>query len=109
VTIVFCRTQVLSKNYYTIYMIEYKKTLKRIKKKIEDREKKISKRVIPKIEDYYNDLDYCLCTDRNHNFKKIYATEVEAEKQAKFLQDEQGIFLIVYPCPYSSGWHLSRG
>ena len=90
-------------------MIEYKKILKRIKKEIEAREKNISKRVIPKIEDYYDDLDYCLCTDRNHNFKKIYATELEAQKQAKFLQDEQGIFLIVYHCPYSSGWHLSRG
>jgi len=92
-----------------MYMIEYKKTLKRIKKEIEAREKKISKRVIPKIEYYYDDLNYCLCTDRNHNFKEIYTTELEAEKQAKFLQDEQGIFLIVYPCPYSSGWHLSRG
>jgi len=88
--------------------MEYKKTLKRIKKEIKAREKKISKRVIPYIEDYY-DLDYCLCTDRNHNFKEIYATELEAQKQAKFLQDEQGIFLMVYPCPYSSGWHLSKG
>jgi len=39
--------------------------------------------------------------------KEIYVSELEAEKQAKFLQDEQGIFLMVYPCPYS--WHLSKG
>jgi len=90
-------------------MVEYKKILKCIKKEIETKEKKKSKRVIPKIEYYYDDLDNCLCTDRNHNFKNIYATELEAQKQAKFLQDEQDIFLIVYPCPYSSGWHLSRG
>ena len=90
-------------------MIEYKKILKRIKKEIEVKEKKISKRVIPKIKDYYDDLDYCLCTDRNFNFKEIYVTELEAEKQAKFLQDEQGLFLIVYSCPYSSGWHLTKG
>jgi len=90
-------------------MVEYKKVLKRIKKEIEAKEKKKSKRVISNIEYDYDNLDNCLCTDRNHNFKKIYATELEAEKQAKFLQDEQGVFLIVYPCPYSSGWHLSRG
>ena len=39
-------------------MREYKKTLKRIKKEIEAREKKISKKDNPKIEYYYDDLEY---------------------------------------------------
>ncbi len=88
--------------------MEYKKVLKRIKKDMIAK-KKLPKKRIKKIEIEFYNSDYCLCTDSNHQFKKLYATEYEAEKRAKFLYDEQGIFLIAYPCPYSSGWHLTKG
>ncbi|NOZ91281.1 MAG: hypothetical protein GXO60_08370 [Epsilonproteobacteria bacterium] len=89
--------------------MEYKKVLKRIKKEIIAREKSSKKTVIKEINIEFDTIDYCLCTDSNHQFKKLYPTEYEAEKRAKFLYDEQGILLIAYPCPYSSGWHLTKG
>ena len=78
---------------------------------------KKEKKIIPitdtigsSFQDVYDsfDMDTCLCTDSKNRFKKLYRSEHEAEKIAKFIFDEQGVFLRVYPCRYSSGWHLSR-
>jgi hypothetical protein len=88
--------------------MEYKKKLREIKKELKKREKKVIIRAKPVEELDYFDIDSCLCTDSRNRFKKLYLSEKEAEKVAKFLFDEQGIFLMVYPCRYSSGWHLSR-
>ncbi len=91
--------------------MNYKERLKEIKKRLIEIEKRSVPINVPKIIDIYDssyDMDSCLCTDSKNRFKKLYISEHEAEKVAKFLFDEQGIYLMVYPCPYSSGWHLSR-
>ena len=88
--------------------MEYKKRLKEIKKRLLEKEKRFHID-IPRTNIYDSyDMDSCLCTDSRNHFKDLYISEHEAEKVAKFLFDEQGIYLMVYPCPYSSGWHLSR-
>jgi hypothetical protein len=88
--------------------MEYKKVLKSIKKEIIGKKKKaLRDKSYTLIYNSFN-LDSCLCTDRKNNLKELYSSEHKAQRVAKFLLDEQGIELIVYPCPYSSGWHLSR-
>ncbi len=89
-------------------MRKLKKSLKKIKMEIIEKEKKSRKNIKPIYSEPLNSFDSCLCTDRNYQFKKLYPTEKEAEKRAKFLFDEQGVYLIVYPCPYSLGWHLTK-
>jgi hypothetical protein len=90
--------------------MNYKKKLKIIKKEMILREQMLQKKTqFKKAQEEIFDVDYCLCTDSNNQFKTIYATEYEAQKIAKFLYKEQGIYLKVYPCPYSSGWHLTKG
>ena len=88
--------------------MEYKKRLKEIKKRMVQKEKRVTRDV--SMMDMYNsyNMDSCLCTDSKSYFKELYISEYEAEKTAKFILDEQGVYLMVYPCPYSSGWHLSR-
>ncbi|MCK5854725.1 MAG: hypothetical protein KAG56_05850 [Sulfurovaceae bacterium] len=91
----------------------YKKSLKIIKTKILEKE-----RLKKRIKQYHNlrplefehleEMDNCLCTDSKHQFKDIYLTEHEAEQQAKYLNDMQGVQLFVYPCPYNAGWHLTQ-
>jgi hypothetical protein len=88
--------------------MDYKKELKRIKKEIIAKRQTRYKKRVTKVERIIEDIDYCLCTDRDNQFKKIYSTQLEAERVAKFLYDEQGVSLMVYPCPYSSGWHLTK-
>lgn len=91
----------------------YKKKLKIIKKRLlkKENEKRSIKRYfdVPPLEDsYMNGLDNCLCTDRKHQFKDIYESEHEAESQAKYLHDIFGLNISIYPCPYSTGWHLTQ-
>jgi hypothetical protein len=89
--------------------MEYKKRLKEIKQKIIEREKKsLKKKTKADIYEFF-DIDSCLCTDSKNYFKDLYISEHEAEKVAKFLLDEYGVTLFIYPCPYSYGWHLTRG
>lgn len=91
----------------------YKKTLKIIKTKILKKEKSQKKvkhyyDVLPLDIEYLDKFGDCLCTDRKHQFKDIYESEHEAENQAKYLNDIQGVYLLVYPCPYNAGWHLTQ-
>ena len=90
----------------------YKKSLKIIKTKILEKEKatKVLKRyfdVPPLMDEYQDRMDSCLCTDSRHQFKDIYESEHAAENQAKYLNDMLGVTLLVYPCPYNGGWHLT--
>ena len=87
--------------------MEYKKRLKEIKKILIEKEKKSLKR--NSIKNSYFDMNFCICTDSKNQFKDLYKSEYEAKRVAKFLLEEQGIALFVYPCPYSYGWHLTRG
>lgn len=89
-----------------------KKKLKRIKKELLRREKE-SRRKVSKLSIVYTkniyDAQDCFCTDNQNRFKELYPTEYEAQKRVKFLLDEQGVYLSIYPCRYSYGWHLTKG
>lgn len=89
--------------------MEFKKALKAIKKAMIEKEKASRSSSPPRKIVEEEAFDNCLCTDSQNRFKALYSTQAEAERQAKFLYDEQAIFLIVYPCPTSSGWHLTKG
>lgn len=39
--------------------------------------------------------------------KQAYDSERAAERRADLLEQEQGILLRVYECPYGEGWHLT--
>ncbi len=85
-------------------MKRLKKELKEIKKRVEKRKKiSYSKKITSNV-----DLNYCLCQDRNYQFKTLYSTQRDAERVAKFIFDTQGVNLKIYPCPYSIGWHLTK-
>ena len=48
------------------------------------------------------------CTDCEGNPKKLYRTEKDAMRRADILLLEQDVQLRVYPCPHSSGYHLTK-
>ena len=89
--------------------MEFKKSLRRIKKVLLEKERCTYKPTVQIVEECFDEFSTCLCTDSKQHFKELYSTEHDAEKRAKWLFDEQGINLSVYPCPYSSGWHLTKG
>ena len=49
-------------------------------------------------------LPICTCTDSQNKIKDLYVSERSAYKQAHL----SGKNLIIYPCPATSGWHLSK-
>lgn len=52
----------------------------------------------------------CLdCADSNGKQKAAYATQDAAKKRAAILWSERRVKLQIYPCPYSKGWHLTKG
>ena len=46
----------------------------------------------------------CKCLDSEGNIKDLYISKSSAKKQTHFSQ----VKLIVYPCPNTKGWHLSK-
>lgn len=51
----------------------------------------------------------CGCVDSAGNGKALYDSKEYAEGRANILHKEQGVNLAVYKCPYSDGWHLTKG
>ena len=49
-------------------------------------------------------LPICTCTDSQNKIKDLYVSEKSAYKQAHL----SGKKLMIYPCPSTSGWHLSK-
>ena len=49
------------------------------------------------------------CTDREGSKKALYETRASAAKRAGIIQSEKGLLLEVYECPFSNGWHLTKG
>ena len=86
----------------------FKKRLKKIKKELIKKERNSSKTTYIRYTKNIYDTQDCLCTDNKNRFKELYTTEYEAEKRVKFLLDEQGVSLHIYPCRYSYGWHLTK-
>ncbi len=58
---------------------------------------------------YCEDELSCLCTDGNGEFKKLYTSYKDALLTFKKILDESGLVLTIYQCPYTKGWHLSKG
>lgn len=87
--------------------MDFRKELKRIKKDMLTKNHQKPKKSI--VYEYNSShIDSCLCTDSQNRFKNLYFSEHEAERRAKYLFDEQGVYILVYPCPYRVGWHLTR-
>jgi len=84
--------------------MDFKKKLKRIKKSLPVKYSKIPYSA----KDKKPMEDYCICKDKEGNFKKLYTTQEKAIKQAQELWQSKGIKLKSYPCPYTLGWHLSQ-
>jgi len=91
-------------------MKRLKKPLKEIKLKLEEKENKYRYKNKTAIR-YFNLEDElsCLCTDRNGEYKRLYSSYKEALFVSQNLLDEFGLNLSIYPCPYTNGWHLSKG
>src|SRR4030095_7080010 len=49
------------------------------------------------------------CTDSALFLKDVYTTKQEAETIAIRIGKEKKIRLFPYKCPYSNGWHLTKG
>ncbi len=58
--------------------------------------------------DEIKDVDSCFCMDRYKEFKYLYKTKKEAEKQIDYSYQYKRVKLKIYPCPYHCGWHISK-
>ncbi|CAA6810066.1 MAG: Unknown protein [uncultured Sulfurovum sp.] len=74
--------------------IEYVKEI--LKKKKENDEEKLDA------------LDTCFCVDSHGDFKYLYQTKKEAEKQRLYSLKTKRVKLTLYTCPFHCGWHLSK-
>ncbi len=53
-------------------------------------------------------LDSCFCMDSRKEFKYLYNSKKDAERQIAFSRQHKGIKLKLYACPYHCGWHLAK-
>ncbi|MDR1149203.1 MAG: hypothetical protein LBK66_11285, partial [Spirochaetaceae bacterium] len=52
---------------------------------------------------------FCVyCKGGDGSAKEIYASKEEALRRAEYIREERGTALKAYPCPKSSGWHLTK-
>ena len=63
-------------------------------------------------ESYDNSMQHLrkfeFCKGRDGKGKDIYENFQAALDTAKFIEENRGIFLNVYECPYKNGWHLTK-
>jgi len=53
-------------------------------------------------------LDSCFCMDSRKEFKYLYTTKKDAQRQVAYTHQNKGIKLKLYACPYHCGWHLAK-
>ena len=70
--------------------------------------KKILQQKIENYQEELTEIDACFCLDAKKEFKYLYPTKKEAQKQIEFAKKTKRIKLALYPCPYHCGWHLHR-
>jgi len=70
--------------------------------------KNILKKQIENYEEELKEIDACFCLDSRGDFKYLYSTKKEAEKQVNFTWQTKRLKLTLYSCPFHCGWHLSR-
>lgn len=54
------------------------------------------------------EIDSCFCLDSRGDFKYLYTTQKEAQKQIDYTLQTKRIKLKIYACPYHCGWHISK-
>ena len=70
--------------------------------------KEVLKNQIGNYEEELKQINTCFCLDSSENFKYLYSTKKEAEKQIKFTLKTKRVKLALYPCPFHCGWHLTK-
>ena len=70
--------------------------------------KNILKKQIENYKEELEEIDTCFCLDRRGDFKYLYNTKQEAQKQCDYTWKTKRIKLTLYSCPYHCGWHLSK-
>ena len=88
-------------DYYNV------KSIKELEAHIEHIKNILQKR-IENYEEELEAIDACFCLDSRGDFKYLYASKQEAEKQRIYSERSKRFKLTLYPCPYHCGWHLSR-
>ena len=48
------------------------------------------------------------CTSSGGAHKELYRSEDGALRRARFVEEDEGVRLRVYRCPYGGGWHLTK-
>jgi hypothetical protein len=70
--------------------------------------KEILKKQIENYEEELQEIDACFCLDSRGDFKYLYETKKEAERQVQFTLQSKHVKLTLYSCPFHCGWHLSK-
>jgi len=83
---------------------DFIKSLKHIKKNIENNRDKVKKSTI---EIQTIDL-LCNCKSSDGSIKNLYFSYEDAYKEASYLLQSNIIILDIYQCPYGHGWHLTK-
>lgn len=85
---------------------DFNASLKTIKRHLLNQEEK---NIIEPIQNSLEQEPYCNCEDMHGNLKNLYLSQNKAQKEVKYLRETQQISLNIYPCPFESGWHLTKG
>ena len=88
-------------DYYNV------KSIKALEKHIEHI-KEILKKQTENYQEELEEIDNCFCMDSRGDFKYLYDTKKEAERQIDYSQKTQKVKLLLYSCPYHCGWHLKK-
>ncbi len=70
--------------------------------------KVILKEKLKNYEEELKEIDTCFCLDSRGDFKYLYPSKKEAEKQIFYTKQTKRIKLSLYACPYNCGWHLHQ-
>ena len=70
--------------------------------------KNILQKQIENYEEELEEIDACFCLDSRGDFKYLYPTKKEAERQVNFSWQTKRIKLTLYPCPFHCGWHIKK-
>ena len=70
--------------------------------------KEVLKKQTENHEEELEELDACFCVDSRGDFKYLYESKKEAEKQVLFSLKTKRVKLTLYACPFHCGWHLSK-
>lgn len=70
--------------------------------------KEILQKQIENYEEALKEIDSCFCLDSRGDFKYLYESKKEAQRQVEFTFETKRIKLTLYACPFHCGWHLNK-